>query len=199
MKKFLALAGMAAAMFFFVSCDPENINDDNNDDKDTVEINAGNLAGTWEGGVEHDFAQGYPQNWRIQFDGENYTTWHTHQTAGSTMDEVQGLKTVGNKEKGTWTYADGILTLTPKEQYASYYQVMNPDYSLAGYVYYDYNEETMEAVKWYETSSALIEMGIQRDLEEGTDWYIKKWNVLSLTKSSLTVKINKDKFVLDKK
>ncbi len=65
MKKLLALAGIAAAMMLAVSCDPENNNDD---DKDVIEINPENLAGTWEGGVEHDFAQGYPQNWRIQID-----------------------------------------------------------------------------------------------------------------------------------
>lgn len=194
MKKLLALAGIAAAMMLAVSCDPEN----NNDDKDVIEINATNLAGTWEGGVEHDFAQGYPQNWRIQIDGENYTTWHTHQTAGSTMDEVQGLKTVGNKEKGTWAFDSGVLILTPKQQFASYVQIMKPDYTLGGYEYYDYNETTMEAVQWYETSSALIEMGIQRDLDDGTDWYIKKWGILKLTKDELTVKINKDTFVLKK-
>ncbi len=196
MKKLLALAGIAAAMMLAVSCDPENNNDD---DKDVIEINPENLAGTWEGGVEHDFGQGYPQNWRIRIDGENYTTWHTHQTAGSTMDEVQGLKTVGNKEKGTWAFDSGVLTLTPKEQYASYVQIMNPDYTLGGYVYYDYNEVTMEAVQWYETSSYFIEEGVKRDLEEGTDWYVKKWNILKLTKDELTVKINRDTFVLKKK
>ena len=199
MKKFLALAGIAAAMFFTVSCDPENINDNNKDDKDVIEINAENLAGTWEGGVEHDFAQGYPQKWRIQIDGENYTTWHTHQTAGSTLDVVQGLKTVGNKEKGTWAFDSGVLILTPKEQFASYVQIMKPDYTLGGYEYYDYNETTMEAVKWYETSSYFIEQGVQRDLEEGTDWYVKKWRILKLTKDELTVKINMDTFVLKKK
>jgi hypothetical protein len=196
MKKLLALAGIAAAMMLAVSCDPENNNDD---DKDVIEINAANLAGTWEGGVEHDFAQGYPQNWRIQIDGENYTTWHTHQTAGSTMDEVQGLKTVGNKEKGTWAFDSGVLILTPKQQFASYVQIMKPDYTLGGYEYYDYNETTMEAVKWYETSSYFIEEGVKRDLEEGTDWYVKKWGILKLTKDELTVKINKDTFVLKKK
>ena len=199
MKKFLALAGIAAAMFFTVSCDPENINDNNKDDKDVIEINAENLAGTWEGGVEHDFAQGYPQKWRIQIDGENYTTWHTHQTAGSTLDVVQGLKTVGNKEKGTWAYADGVLILTPKEQFASYFQKMNPDYSLDGYTYYDYNEETMEAVQWYVTPQSIIESGVESDTAEGSDWYISRWKNVVLTKTTLTIRINRDTFVLEKK
>jgi hypothetical protein len=197
MKKLLLLAGVFAAMFITASCDPSD--DPDNGGRDGLEVTAENLKGTWEGGVEHDFAQGYPQNWRIQIDGENYTTWHTHQTAGSTMDEVQGLKTVGNKEKGTWAFDSGVLILTPKEQFASYVQIMKPDYTLGGYVYYDYNEVTMEAVQWYETSSYFIEEGVKRDLEEGTDWYVKKWNILKLTKDELTVKINRDTFVLKKK
>ena len=196
MKRILALLTAALALMAIHSCEK---NGQDEPDDDTIEVNEANLKGTWEGGLEHDFAQGYPQNWRIQFDGQNYTTWHTHQTAGSTLDEVQGLKTVGNKEKGTWAYADGVLTLTPKEQFASFFQVMKPDYTLGGYTYYDYNEETMEAVQWYETSSSLIEDGIARDIANGTDWYISKWNNVALTKTDLTVKINMDTFVLKKK
>ena len=193
MKRFLALMTAALALMAVSSCE-ETGKDEPEDDK--LEVNEGNLKGTWEGGVEHDFAQGYAQKWRIQFDGQNYTTWHTHQTAGSINDDVQGLKTVGNKEKGTWAYADGVLTLTPKEQYASYaITSMSP----TKYSYYQYNEETMEAVQWYETSSALIEDGIARDIADGTDWYISKWKNVALTKTTLTIKINMDTFVLNKK
>ena len=191
MKKLLLLAGVFAALSLFTSCDPS---DEPNGGRDGLEITAENLKGTWEGGVERDKAQGYPQQWRIQFDGDKYTTWHTHQTSGTIYDDVQGLKTVGNKEKGTWTYADGVITLTPSEQYASYYGVYGE-----GNVYYSYNTETMEASQWYETSPSFIEEGIKRDLEEGTDWYIKKWGVISLTKNALTVKINMDTFKLEKK
>ena len=57
----------------------------------------------------------------------------------------------------------------------------------------------MEAVQWYETDQSLIESGIERDLEEGTDWYVKKWNVVSFTQTTLSVKINRDIFKLEKK
>ena len=74
-----------------VACNPDDKNDTPEDN--TVSITEESLKGTWEGGVTADFAQGYPQNWRIEFDGKNYTTWHTHQTAGSINDDEQGLKT----------------------------------------------------------------------------------------------------------
>ena len=195
MKRFLAFLTAALALMAISSC--EENGKDEPDDK--LEVNEANLQGTWEGGVEHDLAQGYPQRWRIQINGKEYTTWHTHQTAGTTYDEVQGLKTVGNKEKGTWAYADGVLTLTPKEQYASYYQKMNPDYSLSGNVYYEYNEETMEAVQWYVTPQSIIESGVESDTAEGSDWYISRWKNVVLTKTALTIKINRDTFVLEKK
>ena len=191
MKRILAILTAALALMA-VSCEGNKSEDD---DDDTIEVTEANLQGTWEGAVEHDFGQGYPQKWRIQINGKEYTTWHTHQTAGTTYDEVQGLKTVGNKEKGTWAYADGVLTLTPKEQYASYYQKMNPDLSLGGNVYYEYNEETMEAVQWYVTPQSIIESGVA----EGSDWYISRWKNVVLTKTALTIKINRDTFVLTKK
>lgn len=179
---------------FGVACNPDDKNDTPEDN--TVNITEESLKGTWEGGVTADFAQGYPQNWRIEFDGKNYTTWHTHQTAGSINDDEQGLKTVGNKEKGTWEYSDGVLTLTPKQQWASY---AITSLSPSKYSYYEYNTVTMEAVQWYETAQSLIESGIERDLEEGTDWYVKKWNVVSFTQTTLSVKINRDIFKLEKK
>ena len=195
MKRILAILTAALALMA-VSCEGNKSEDD---DDDTIEVTEANLQGTWEGAVEHDFGQGYPQKWRIQINGKEYTTWHTHQTAGTTYDEVQGLKTVGNKEKGTWAYADGVLTLTPKEQYASYYQKMNPDYTLSGNVYYEYNEETMEAVQWYVTPQSIIESGVESDTAEGSDWYISRWKNVVLTKTALTIKINMDTFVLTKK
>jgi hypothetical protein len=184
----------AAIALIAVACN----NDDKKDQEDekTIEITEAFLNGTWEGGVEADLAQGYPQNWRIKFDGNEYTTWHTHQTVGTINDDVEGLKTVGNKEKGTWTYADGILTLTPQQQWASYaITSMTP----MKYSYYEYNTETMEAVQWYETSASLIEMGIESDLQNDTDFYVKKLKVVSCTNNSISIKINMDTFKLDKK
>ena len=187
-------------LFFYLSialaaaaCGPEGPEDH---EEDNIEVSEANLKGTWQGSVDADFAQGYPQTWRIHFDGTNYTTWHTHQTAGSINDDVQGLKTVGNKEKGTWEYADGIRTLTPKEQWASY---AITSLSPTKYSYYEYNPETMEAVQWYETASAFIEDGIARDLQDGTDWYIKKWQIVSFKNDVLSVRINRDVFNLKKK
>lgn len=184
MKRILSFLTAALALMAVSACD--HTGKDDPDEK--LEVNETNLKGTWEGGVERDFGQGYPQKWRIQFDGKSYTTWHTTQTLGSTNDEIQGLKTVGDKEKGTWEFADGVLTLTPKEQYASYYQVMNPDYTLGGYVYYAYNEDTMEALQWYERPQSLVSPS-----------FTSNWKNVVLTKTTLTIKINMDIFVLEKK
>ena len=191
MKKIFALS--LAALALVAACEQTN----KDKDEETVAVTEANLQGTWEGSVEHDFAQGYPQAWRIKFEGKTYTTWHTHQTAGTINDEVQGLKTVGNKEKGTWAYEDGVLVLTPSEQYASYYEVLVGS-SFKG-VYNEYNTQTMESSDWYVTSAAVIQSGIERDLQDGTDWYIKQWKNVKLTNTTLTITINRDKFVLVKK
>ena len=194
MNRFFALT-LAALALVAVSC--EEVGNDKDDQ--TVEVTEANLQGTWEGSVEHDFAQGYPQTWRIKFEGKTYTSWHTHLTAGTINDDVQGLKTVGNKEKGTWEYSGGTLVLTPAEQYASYYETLIGS-SFKG-VYRDYNTETMESSDWYATSQAVIQSGVERDLqdEDGTCWYISKWKNVKLTKTTLTIKINMDTFVLTKK
>lgn len=201
MKKlnFWLLASLFVAAFTLSACgDDEENNENVTPPNGNVEVNAENLKGTWDGAVEHDFAQNYYQRWRIHFDGENYTTWHTHQTVGSINDEEQGLKTVGNKEQGTWKYENGKLVLTPTKQWASYYQTAKSLNDPYYYVYYNYNEETMEADQWYETPDILIQNGIERDLNDNTDWYIQKWPVVSLTKTALSIKINRDVFKLEK-
>lgn len=194
MKKLFVLFAAAILALVSVSCMKQN----GEESQSHLEINATTLAGTWEGGVQADYAQGYEQKWRITFDGKNYTFWHTHMTAGSTQDEVQGVKTVGNKESGTWEYTGGMLVFTPQKQFASYYLTMNPDYSLGGYVYYNYNPETMEADEWYETNEVIIKDGIARDLADGTEWFISKWRNVILTEKVLSVKINMDTFKLEK-
>ena len=164
------------------------------DDDKTPEVTEAKLKGIWDGSLEQDFAQGYLQRWRIQFDGKNYTSWHTHQTVGTIYDEP-GLKTVGNKEKGTWKYDDGVLVLTPTNQYASYVITsMDP----MKHTFYNYNPETMECDEWYETPEILIQEGIERDLQDGTDFYISKWPVVGFTDSELSIKVNMDVFVLKK-
>ena len=191
-KRLFALFAAAGLAFFAISCEKNG-----SDEKDDpVVIDEVSLAGTWEGGVEADFAQGYPQKWRIRFEGKNYITWHTHQTAGSINDDVQGLKTVGNKEQGTWEYADGVLTLTPSRMWASY---VITSLSSSKYTYYNYDPDTMECDNWYETPESLIADGIARDIRDGSDWYISKWKSVVLTEKTLSVKINMDTFTLEKK
>ena len=169
-----------------VACNPDDKNDTPEDN--TVSITEESLKGTWEGGVT---AGNGDRGVRGEFVGL------PDQVPGfREIDDEQGLKTVGNKEKGTWEYSNGVLTLTPKQQWASY---AITSLSPSKYSYYEYNTVTMEAVQWYETAQSLIESGIERDLEEGTDWYVKKWNVVSFTQTTLSVKINRDIFKLEKK
>ena len=106
MKKLLVIAGFAA-LLFATACMPI----DNPEKKYSLQITAENLAGTWEGSVDRDRAQGYYQKWRFKFEGNNYTFWHTYQTSGTINDDVQGIKTVGSKEKGTWACENGNLVL----------------------------------------------------------------------------------------
>jgi hypothetical protein len=216
------LLGLTFGSLTFVACGGDDDDDNatenrqkdkgdktnNPGDEDTppkdegLTVNEENLRGTWDGSVDADFAQGYYQRWRLKFDGKTYTSWHTHQTAGSTNDEVQGVKTVGNKEQGTWEYTDGKLVLTPTKQWASYYLTAKSMNDPMYYVYYDYNPETMESDPWYETPDYLIEDGIKRDLEDGingNEFYIKVWPVVSLTETELSIQINRDTFKLTKK
>ena len=185
------------AAFTLSACGDDN--DDNPPKDEKIEVTEANLKGTWDGSVERDFAQGYYQRWRVQFDGKNYTAWHTHQIVGTINDQDMSLKTVGNKEQGTWEYKDDALILTPKKMWASYYltakTINDPYYT----VYLDYNPETMECTEWYEMSEALVKSGVERDLENATDFYLKKWPVAGFTKTDLSVRINKDIFKLNKK
>ena len=175
--------------------------DDNPPKDEKIEVTEANLKGIWDGSLEHDFAQGYYQRWRVQFDGKNYTAWHTHQIVGTIYNEDMSLKTVGNKEQGTWEYKDDILILTPKKMWASHYltakTINDPYYT----VYLDYNPETMECTEWYETSEFLIQQGIKDDLKDGingNETTISVWPVVGLTKTDLSVRINKDIFKLNK-
>ena len=183
--------------FVLASCGDDK--DDNPPKDEKIEVTEANLKGTWDGSLEHDFAQGYYQRWRVQFDGKNYTAWHTHQITGTIYNEDMSLKTVGDKEQGTWEYKDGALILTPKKMWASYYLTAKSidDYKTY-YVYRNYNTDTMESNEWYEISEASVKSGVERDLENGTDFYLKKWPVVGLTKTDLTVKVNMDVFKLNK-
>lgn len=193
MRKLFLL--LAAAALCVVACKKDGGNE-GNDEGEAVEVNETTLAGTWEGGVEYDFAQGYPQQWRIKFEGKNYTNWHTTKIAGPTGDDQPGLKTVGNKEQGTWEYANGVLTLTPVHQWASYVQT---SLSPAKNTYYNYDPVTMECDNWYVVPDSRIEAGVAMDIQEGSEWFISKWRSVSLTTKVLSVKINMDTFKLEKK
>ena len=66
MKKVFLFLSAALAMMAIASCDKNEKEEQDEPEKDvTVEINAANLQGTWEGAVEHDFGQGYPQKRRL--------------------------------------------------------------------------------------------------------------------------------------
>ena len=188
------------AAFTLSACGDDK--DDNPPKDEKIEVTEANLKGIWDGSLEHDFAQGYYQRWRVQFDGKNYTAWHTHQIVGTIYNEDMSLKTVGNKEQGTWEYKDDILILTPKKMWASHYltakTINDPYYT----VYLDYNPETMECTEWYETSEFLIQQGIKDDLKDGingNETTISVWPVVGFTKTDLSVRINKDIFKLNKK
>ena len=200
MKKLnlLLFLSLFVAAFTLSACGDDK--DDNPPKDEKIEVTEANLKGTWDGSLEHDFAQGYYQRWRVQFDGKNYTAWHTHQITGTIYNEDMSLKTVGDKEQGTWEYKDGALILTPKKMWASYYLTAKSidDYKTY-YVYRNYNTDTMESNEWYEISEALVKSGVERDLENGTDFYLKKWPVASFTKTELTVSVNRDVFKLNKK
>ena len=191
-------ASLFVAAFTLSACGDDK--DDNPPKDEKIEVTEANLKGTWDGSLEHDFAQGYYQRWRVQFDGRNYTAWHTHQITGTIYNEDMSLKTVGDKEQGTWEYKDGALILTPKKMWASYYLTAKSidDYKTY-YVYRNYNTDTMESNEWYEISEALVKSGVERDLENGTDFYLKKWPVAGFTKTELTVSVNRDVFKLNKK
>lgn len=143
------------------------------------------LAGTWEGGIEHDFGQGYARKYRITFSGNNFTMWQMHQVAKMVNGEYTEVVNVGNKYSGTWESSGSTLKFTAQKAYASYFiSNMSP----LEYTYYNYNAETMESDPWYETPEILV-----------STIEIQDWAVNMLTSSSLTVKINMDTFILDKK
>ena len=195
---FWLCASLFVTAFTLSACGDDDNNINEPPKVETVKVTEETLKGTWDATIEHDMAQGYSQRRRLYFDGKNYTSWHTHLTAGTINDADQGLKTVGNKEQGTWEYVDGKLILTPSKQWASYYltakSLNDPYYT----VYLDYNAETMESSEWYETSESIIKDGVARDIRDNTDWYIQKWSVVSLTKTELSLKINMDVFKLSK-
>lgn len=180
MKRLFVLAGIIIlAMTLAVACDPEPKNEE------TLEVNETNLAGTWEKYIEHDFARGYEQKYRITFSGKNYTMWHMYQELKREDGEWKGLTYVGDKYTGTWEYVNGVLKLTHKTASSSYFiSNMSP----LEYTYYSYNVETMESTPWYETREELVKT-----------FEMPEWPVKSLTKTVLTVKINMDTFALEKK
>lgn len=163
-------------MLLAVSCTPGD------DNEETLEVTESNLAGTWEQAIEHDFAQGYSQKYRVKFEGKNYTMWHMYQTVETINGEHGGLVCVGDKYTGTWEYSGGQLVFTHGTWCASsFISSMSP----LSYTYYDYNVDTMESDPWYESSFA-----------ESLDPL--EWPVLSLTSATLTVRINMDTFALAK-
>ena len=181
MKKLFALAVMALALA--VSCDPLDNPKDPKENK--LEVNEANLAGTWECYIEHDFAQGYAQKYRVQFSGREYTMWHMHQEVETINGNYGSLVNVGDKYSGTWEYTNGTLYFTHRKWFASsFISSMSP----LSYTYYNYSTDTMESDPWFESSEGIVAT-LEKD----------EWDVKSLTSKALTVKINMDTFVLEKK
>lgn len=170
MKKYILLTLLFALPLLFAACEK-------NDPKKEEEINETTLRGTWEGAVEHDYGQGYQQKYRVAFDGKSYTMWHMHQEA-----DKDGLHNVGDKYKGTWSYANGKITFKATEWSASHFiSSLSP----LEYTFYSYDVNTMEASPWYVSSFA--------DTLEDAVWTV------SLKSGKLQAKINMDTFVLQKK
>ena len=177
----------AVVALVLTACDEEDKENKGNEN-DPAGVNVADettLAGTWEGGIEHDFGQGYARKYRITFSGNNFTMWQMHQVAKLVNGEYTEAVNVGNKYSGTWESSGSTLKFTAQKAYASYFiSNMSP----LEYTYYTYNAETMESDPWYETPEILV-----------STIEIQDWAVNMLTSSSLTVKINMDTFILDKK
>lgn len=171
MKKYILLSLLCALPLLFAACQK------NDPKKEETQINENTLRGTWEGSVDHDHGQGYQQKYRVTFDGSSYTMWHMHQEA-----DKDGLHNVGDKYKGTWSYANGKITFKATEWYASYF-ISN--LSPLEYTFYNYNVNTMESDPWYESKMA-------GSLDD------EVWTV-SLKGSELQARINMDTFILKKK
>ena len=191
MKKLFTLLSLSALVMFAVSCgDKKDGGDDGNGGGTTLEINAANLAGTWEVDIEHDFAQGYHRKYRISFDGQNYTLWTMHQDIYQ-LDKDSSewtLKDVGDKYKGTWAYASGKLTMTHTHWWSSH-RLVYDDFQ-TGKTHAEvnpYDTETMEANPWFDfTNNASL-----LDPEE--------WTLQSLTATTLKARINMDNVTFAKK
>lgn len=160
---------------------------DKDEQEATLEINEANLKGTWEVDIEHDFAQGYHRKYRIAFDGKTYTLWKMYQDLLKVDGEFK-LYDVGDKYKGSWTYANGSLTLTAAEWSASSRLVYDDFYTGQTHAEVNaYNVETMEASPWFE----LNDMASMLDPEV--------WTNLSLTKTQLKARINMDSVTFARK
>ena len=177
MKKLFLVLSAAVLVLVALSCTKKNA-----DEKETaMEVNETSLKGTWEVDIVNDFAQGYHRKYRIEFNGKNYTFWDMHQMASTGED----LHDVGNKEKGTWTFANGNLTLKASKMFASYFiSNMSP----LEYTFYDYNVETMESNPWFETNEDLVAM---------MDPTV--WANVSVSATQLKARINMDNVVFEKK
>lgn len=84
---------------------------------------------------------------RLLVEGNKYTIW---------QNQPYREEAASTKEKGTWSYADGYLTLTPD---SSLYSFDRPTGS-TDYVYSAVDPETLEAETWYPAEYELDPMKI---------------------------------------
>ena len=139
---------MLAAIALFAAC-----NQDTEEDNTTVQESE--LVGTWDG-TSAGFAEGYGKRYRITFDGKEFTRWECHNMYGKLEDGGADVHfKVSIKESGTWTYAGGILTLSPTKKWNSYIvhcdAYAKPLWNECGVL----NETTLESDTWWEINGGL--------------------------------------------
>ena len=139
---------MLAAVALFAAC-----NQDPNDEITYPEESE--LVGTWDGSSE-GFSEGHGKRYRITFEGKSFTRWECQYEYGKLSEGGSDVSfRVTIKESGTWTYTNGILTLTPDKKWNSYIvhcdQYAKPLWYECGTL----NEATLESDTWWEINGGL--------------------------------------------
>lgn len=131
-----------AAVALFAAC--------NLDTEENTAVQESDLVGTWDGSSE-GFAEGHGKRYRITFDGKNFTRWECQYEYGKLEEGGADVSIkVCVKESGTWTFDNGILTLTPEKKWNSYIVHCDMYAKPLWYECATLNETTLEADRWWE-------------------------------------------------
>ena len=138
---------MLATVALFAAC--------NQDTDDNTAVQESELVGTWDGASE-GFAAGHGKRYRITFTGNEFTRWECSYEYGKLEEGGTDVSfRVCMKESGTWTYANGTLTLSPNKKWNSYIihcdQYAKPLWYECGTL----NEATLESDAWWEINGGL--------------------------------------------